>query len=155
MQIICKLYSASMLSHVRCFTAFMRRESSDSLWQSDEENREAGRQNRDSDTETDEYKEKDKHQRIQTEGGWRVYKCIQRARAQRRKKERRLIEERRRRVTETCCIPSIMLCLSGLGWMHMRVERRSIRFKKWRRGYTWVFADSNIVWKVHLHFEIK
>lgn len=43
--------------------------------------------------------------------------------------KKRLIEERRRRVTETRCIPSIMLCLSGLGWIHMRVEHRSIRFK--------------------------
>lgn len=35
-------------------------------------NSEAGRQNRDTDSETDEHKERDKHQRAITEGGGRV-----------------------------------------------------------------------------------
>lgn len=39
----------------------MRQERSHSLWLSDEVNRDAGRQNTESDTETDEYKENDKH----------------------------------------------------------------------------------------------
>lgn len=62
----------------------MSQESSESLRLSDEENREAGKQNRDADTETDEYKEKDKHQRIQTRGGMTGIKMLK-ARAQQRK----------------------------------------------------------------------
>ncbi|TKS90911.1 Coiled-coil domain-containing protein 146 [Collichthys lucidus] len=60
----CSAQCASVLApYVIYVSALVSQESSYSLRLSDEENRDADRPNRDIDTETDEYKEKDKHQR--------------------------------------------------------------------------------------------
>lgn len=61
---------ALMLSHVQCFRALGAKQTAISCDCQMKENSEAGRHNRD--TETDERKEKDKHQRAITGEGGRV-----------------------------------------------------------------------------------
>lgn len=107
--------------HVECFTAFISQESGNYLWQSDEENREAGGQNRGSDTETDECKEKDKYR---SHRGRRTGIKMLRAKAESRIKKRD--EGRRRRVTLTGCIPSILRPFEWLqsAWVWCRFYHR-------------------------------